>query len=103
METSTKERAAPKTSPAYKCRQGWKKRRNDLEERCRGSVPVVFLLNYTTRVISMGGREKEACGMSNLTIIPGDSSAKEQLVLPLFDTLLLDLETPGQRLAAPPQ
>lgn len=41
--------------------------------------------------------------MSNLTIIPGDSSAKEQLVLPLFDTLLLDLETPGQRLAAPPQ
>lgn len=41
--------------------------------------------------------------MSNLTIIPGDSSAKEQLVLPLFDTLLLELETPSQCLAAPPQ
>lgn len=41
--------------------------------------------------------------MSNLAIIPGESSAKEQLVLPLFDTLLLDLETPSQRLAAPPQ
>lgn len=34
--------------------------------------------------------------MSNLTIIPADSSAKEQLVLPLFDTRLLVLETPSQ-------
>lgn len=82
---------------------GLEKRRKDLEERCRGSVPVVFLLNYTTLVISMGGREKWACSMSNLTIIPGESSAKEQLVLPLFDTLLLELETPSQRLAPSPQ
>lgn len=41
--------------------------------------------------------------MSNLTIIPGDSTAEQRLDVPLFDTLLLELEAPSQPSAGSPQ